>query len=183
MGTSVPTGTRVVREAASADDLEAAVRLLRDFPPHQRRRYADHLHVVERYFDDAAYARELDTLGMHYGTPQGCVLLAQEGEKPVGVVCMRGLGEGVCEMKRLYVPEEHRRQGIAKALVQALLNAARLRGYHSMRLDTGFFMTEAIALYEHFGFRRIEAYHVAEPVLAEALVFMERTIGPEQPTR
>lgn len=165
-------------EADTPELLARAVEILRDFPPHQRRHYATYLHTVERYFDDAAYARELADLPAHYGPPQGCVLLALEGEVAVGAVCLRRLDDEACEMKRLYVPGPHRGKGIAKALVNALLDAARVRGYALMRLDTGHFMTEALGLYERFGFRRIAAYYAAEPVLATALVFMEREVDP-----
>ena len=165
-------------EAERPELLSRAADLLRDFPPHQRRRYADHLHIVGRYFDEAAYAREMADLTAHYGPPGGCVLLALEDEEAVGAVCLRRLNDEACEMKRLYVPEPHRGKGIAKALGHAFINAARERGYRVMRLDTGFFMIEAIGLYERFGFRRIEAYHAAEPLLAAALVFMEREVDP-----
>ncbi len=165
-------------EADTPELLTRAADLLRDFPPHQRRRYAAHLHIVERYFDEAAYARELADLHAHYGPPQGCVLVALQGEEAVGAICLRRLDDAACEMKRLYVPEPHRGKGVAKALVHAFIHAARERGYRIMRLDTGFFMIEAIGLYERFGFRRIEAYHAAEPILAAALVFMEREVDP-----
>ncbi|MCW5899543.1 MAG: GNAT family N-acetyltransferase [Flavobacteriales bacterium] len=168
-------------EADTPELLSLASDLLRDFPPHQRRRYADHLHIVERYFDEAAYAHELADLHAHYGPPQGCVLLALEDKETVGVVCLRKLDGEACEMKRLYVPGSQRGKGIGKALVTAFINAARERSFRIMRLDTGFFMTEALGLYERFGFRRIQAYHAAEPVLAAALVFMEREVDPVGP--
>ncbi len=165
-------------EANTPELLSRAADLLRDFPPHQRRRYVAHLHIVERYFDEAAYARELADLHAHYGPPQGCVLLALQGEEAVGAICLRRLDDEACEMKRLYVPEPQRGKGVARALVNAFIDAARERNYRVMRLDTGFFMTEALGLYERFGFRRIEAYHTAEPVLASALVCMEREVDP-----
>jgi GNAT superfamily N-acetyltransferase len=166
-----------VREATEPEDFATAAQLLRDFPPHQRRRYAQHLPVVDRYFDDAAYASELDTLATHYGPPQGSVLLARLGRETVGVVCLRPLGDGACEMKRLFVPEAHRRQGIATALVNALLEVARVRGYRNIRLDTGSFMVEALALYARFGFRLIPPYYAVDPGVAQHFVFMEKMLG------
>jgi ribosomal protein S18 acetylase RimI-like enzyme len=163
-------------QADTPELLAQAADLLRDFPPHQRRRYAAHLHIVERYFDDATYARELDELDVRYGAPDGCVIAAVEDGQVIGAVCLRRLDERTCEMKRLYVPPEHRRKGIAKALVAALLDAARDRGYRAMRLDTGSFMVEAIALYEGFGFRRIAAYYPMEELMEREFVFMERPL-------
>lgn len=163
-------------EATTPGRIAQAVELLRQFPPHQRRRYADHLHVVERYFNDAAYAHEMAELGTVYGRPGGCVLLALDGEEAVGAVCLRDMGAGSCEMKRLFVPELHRRKGIAKTLVHTLLAEARRRGHRVMRLDTGAFMVEAIALYEGFGFRRIPPYYPMAEVLARDFVFMEKDL-------
>ncbi len=158
--------------------LSRAASLLRDFLPHQRRRYAAHLHIVDHYFDDAIYARELADLTAHYGAPQGCVLLAIEGEEAVGAVCLRRLDAEACEMKRLFVPEQHRGKGIAKALVKALFEASAARGYRIMRLDTGSFMTEALALYTGFGFVRIPPYYPADETLASEFVFMEKVLIP-----
>ena len=163
------------------EDLEllaSTVALLRAFPPHQRRRYAAHRHIVDRYFDDAAYARELAELGNLYGPPHGCILAAVEDGQVIGAVCLRRLDTEACEMKRLYVPPEHRRKGVAKALVQALLDAARERGYRVMRLDTGSFMTEALALYEGWGFQRIAPYYAVDETLANEFVFMEKVLVP-----
>jgi putative acetyltransferase len=163
-------------EADTLELLSRAAELLRDFPPHQRRRYVGHLHIVDRYFDDATYARELSDLSAHYGPPGGCVLLALAGEEAVGAVCLRRLDAEACEMKRLFVPEQHRGKGIAKALVKALFEAAVARGHRVMRLDTGSFMTEALALYTSFGFARIPPYYTVNEVLARDFVFMEKTL-------
>lgn len=165
-------------EADTPELLSLAVELLRDFPPHQRRRYAAHRHIVDRYFDDATYARELADLTAHYGPPGGCVLLAMEGEEAVGAVCLRRLDEEACEMKRLFVPEQHRGKGIAKGLVNALFDTAFARGYRVMRLDTGSFMTEALALYGGFGFERIAPYYPVDETLASEFVFMEKMLIP-----
>jgi len=163
-------------QADTPELLSQAAELLRDFPPHQRRRYAAHLHIVDRYFDDAIYALELGDLPAHYGAPQGCVLLAMEGEEAAGAVCLRKLDSEACEMKRLFVPPPYRGKGIAKALVNALFEAAIARGYRVMRLDTGSFMTEALALYTGFGFVRIPPYYPVDQTLASEFVFMEKKL-------
>jgi GNAT superfamily N-acetyltransferase len=165
-------------QADTPELLAQAADLLRDFPPHQRRRYAAHLHIVDRYFDDATYARELADLSAHYGDPQGCVLLAIEGQEAVGAVCLRRLDVEACEMKRLFVPEQYRGKGIAKSLVSALFETARDRNYRVMRLDTGSFMTEALALYTGFGFRPIPPYYPVDETLAREFVFMEKVLNP-----
>lgn len=175
-GSADTCGLWRIVEATGPTMLEQAAEVLRGFPPHQKRRYAAHRDVLDRYFDEAVYAEELADLSAHYGPPGGCVLLALDGGTPVGAVCLRRMDHGACEMKRLFVPEERRGKGVAKALVNALIEAARSRGYTVMRLDTGSFMTEPLTLYERFGFVRRAPYYPVDPLLAEGFVFMERTL-------
>ena len=60
-----------------------------NFPDHQRAHYVDHLHIVDRYFDDAAYAMELLELGSIYGRPRGCVLIGFVDKfRPVPFACV-----------------------------------------------------------------------------------------------
>ncbi len=49
-------------------------------------------------FDD-----ELASLPGAYAPPQGRLLVAHDGTKCVGCVALRPLGDGICEMKRLYL--------------------------------------------------------------------------------
>lgn len=119
------------------------------------REYAESL-GVDLSFQD--FDHELATLPGDYGAAGGALLLAEVDGRTAGCVALRSLGEGACEMKRLYVRHAFRGHGLARALVGALVERARDMGYRRMRLDTLPTMTAARSLYESLGFGRIEPY-------------------------
>jgi GNAT superfamily N-acetyltransferase len=88
----------------------------------------------------------------------GLFLLAYVGAEPVGCVGLRRHDDEVVEMKRLFVRTEHRRRGLARAILGALEDRARSLGYRRLILETGLAQPEAIALYEGSGYERIPPF-------------------------
>src|SRR5262249_53185657 len=113
---------------------------------------------------------ELAELPGAYGVPAGVLLLAVEGDFPVGCAGVRPIETGICEMKRLYIRPDWRKQGAGRALAQAAIEAGRRLDYRTMRLDTLRRMIAANELYESLGFRDIPAYY-ANPL--EGARYME----------
>ena len=64
----------------------------------------------------------------------GRVLLARWGEQIVGMVMLELQGEGVCEALKLGVREEFRGKGVGRALMEAVIQAARDAGQRRMVL-------------------------------------------------
>lgn len=114
-----------------------------------------------------------------FSPPQGRLLLAAEQQgQPVGIACLRKIGDGVGEVKRMYVRPAFRGRGIGLALLETLIEAAREIGYGTLRLDSAKFMAAAHAMYRSAGFREIEPYPESE-IPAEFQtnwIFMERTL-------
>lgn len=85
------------------------------------------------------------------------VLLAFVEEEPAGFLC--GLlkrsacyGEPSAEVTELYVRPEHRRRGVARALLEQFLAACRREGVREVTVLTGDDNRTARACYETLGF-------------------------------
>ncbi len=125
--------------------------------------------LVRRLFEDYAasldidlcfqnFDLELDTLPGAYAPPEGTIVVAYVDGEPAGCAALRKIGDGVCEMKRLYVKPAHRGDGVGRALAGEIVARAREIGYTTMRLDTLESMTEANSLYLSIGFRKCAPY-------------------------
>ena len=104
------------------------------------------------------FKQEMATFPSQYSPPGGCLLVAEYDNKIIGCVGLRDQGNGICEMKRMYVQPNYRSLGLGKALAEAVIDRARSIGYHRMRLDTIPSMESAIRVYISLGFRDIDPY-------------------------
>ena len=108
-----------------------------------------------------------------YREPEGAFLVAREGDKVVGCVGIKKIGDGTCEMKRFFVKDGYKGRGIGKRLVDEIIKEAKCRGYSRMRLDSLKRMDRALILYRKFGFEAIGQY-VENPI--EDAVFLEKKL-------
>jgi|SRR5688572_9541153 len=86
------------------------------------------------------------------------VIVAIENGKPVGCGAIKAFGEKTVELKRMFVPLNHRGKGIASGILHELEAWAQELGNVKCVLETGKRQPEAIALYTKNGYHRISNY-------------------------
>ena len=116
------------------------------------RKFADYLKLQNYY-------NELIDLESKYGLPDGRLLLALCNGEAAGCIALRKISETECEMKRLYVRPQFRKNGIAKMLVNRIIDDATEIGYKHILLDTLPFLETAIGMYKRMGFYEIPSYN------------------------
>ena len=104
------------------------------------------------------FDKEMEHFPGQYTFPRGCLYIALDTNQPIGCVALRDLGQGICEMKRLYVKPYCRGQKVGKLLAEVVIKAARDMGYDYMRLDTIPSMKHANMIYNSLGFKQIAPY-------------------------
>ena len=107
--------------------------------------------------------------------PNGRLMLAFIDENACGIGCLKSISKEIGEIKRMYVDPSFRQIGAGRAILQALLNAAKEGGYKKVRLDSPKFMEAAHSLYRSVGFRDIPVYDEVEipEEFRQYLLFME----------
>ena len=152
-----------IRQAVSKSDFEAALVLFR--------RYAASLPFSLSY---QGFEAELAGLPAPYVPPEGGLLLARRAADYLGTVGLKRLGNGIAEIKRLYVVPEARGRGLGRMLLTRIVDEARRKQYGRVRLDSDRrSMAPAIALYHALGFVEIPAYG---PDLDGRIAFFEKLL-------
>ncbi len=90
--------------------------------------------------------------------PDGRFYLALYDNAVAGVGCLKRLAEGVGEIQRMYVLPAFRGKGIGRAIVNRLVDDARMIGYRQLKLESLEFLKAAHSLYRSVGFREIDPY-------------------------
>lgn len=125
------------------------------------------LYCLQSYFDELVARVENVKPGMltlpgpgadGYRPPQGRFLVAWSDDLPVGCVSLRPLDGTTAEVKRLWVHDSARGQGVARRLMAAIEDEARAMGHRMLKLDTNSALSEAIALYRGSGWTDIAPY-------------------------
>ncbi|MCU0345330.1 MAG: GNAT family N-acetyltransferase [Saprospiraceae bacterium] len=86
------------------------------------------------------------------------VVVALDGNTPIGCGAFKPFDESTVEVKRMYVLPEWRGKGVAPQVLNQLENWAAELGYGRCVLETGLRMPDAVAFYTKNGYARIENF-------------------------
>jgi putative acetyltransferase len=131
--------------------------------------------LAAEYLPEQRHGLALDALFQ----PHIRFFLARLGGHAVGCGGV-ALFDDFAEVKRMYVRDAVRRQGVAGALLARLEAEARGAGLSWLRLETGEHQIAAMHLYARAGFRRCPAfgdYSRMAPQSIVTSVFFEKRIG------
>jgi GNAT superfamily N-acetyltransferase len=148
-----------------------SARLLREVP---------YDHPDARRLTQALYREQIATYGFaddptdtpvtHFDPPHGLFLIAHRHGVPVGCGGIRLLDENTAEIKRMYVAQTARGQGLGRHILQSLEDQAASRGATQIVLETGVSNHGALALYQNSGYRpRLSYVPGRDPLVNHAL--------------
>lgn len=103
-------------------------------------------------------------------------VVAYSGETAVGCGAIKEYAPGIAEIKRMFVKEEFRKQGVASAILSGLESWACELQFESCILETGNMLLPAISLYEKSGYRHIPNY--GQYIGVETSVCMKKDLKP-----
>jgi len=153
--TAEPTTLLALRRLTTADDLAGVVALMTAYEAEIRRNLLEgHGLQLEDATPDSA--RIVDIAGLL--EPPQCLYLAEVDGRPAGTCGLKEISGESAEIKRMYVDPTLRRQGVARALLERVIDDGRVAGYRTLRLETVVWMVEAHALYRSCGFVEVPPF-------------------------
>lgn len=118
--------------------------------------YSEELGRRFDYVVDSALALGLDELT----PPAGLVLIAREDGEPDGCGAVKLGQPEIAEVKRMWVTQRVRGQGLGGRLLDALEARAIASGKSVARLETNRTLVAAIAMYRGHGYREVPAFNM-----------------------
>ena len=114
---------------------------------------------LDAFLDEAAGGRAKRAQYVPLSTLQGITdAIIKDDDTAVGCACLKDLGSGTAEVKRVFVRAAYRGQGLSKELLRRLEQLAIERGFQQLVLDTGAPLKAALGLYAAMGYERIAPF-------------------------
>lgn len=114
--------------------------------------------VQQEYVERYGGPDETPVDGADFDPPAGAFLVGRVDGTLVACGGIRRVDDDTAEIKRMYVTSAARRQGVARAMLTRLEQAARDAGYRRLVLESGNAQPEALALYRSSGYTPVAPY-------------------------
>ncbi|GAB3917133.1 hypothetical protein GCM10011575_32490 [Microlunatus endophyticus] len=124
--------------------------------------------TVARYFAELneRLPGGFDAMGPGYGSgaaelrpPNGAFVVGLVDGQPAACGGVRTIGDGIGEIKRMWIDPQRRGLGLGSRLLAHLEALSAGLNHRIVRLDTNDNLTEALRLYRRRGYREIEPYN------------------------
>lgn len=117
-------------------------------------------------------------LAAQFGAPDAMAMIARSESLPAGCLAFDPFGEDAVELHRFFVDASFRGQGIGRALMGAVLAEIEKGPARTVLIHTTFYMENAIAVYEAFGFSPCAPFRDAPAHVRHTDVFLSRPSRP-----
>ncbi|MDJ0628875.1 MAG: GNAT family N-acetyltransferase [Rhodobacter sp.] len=156
---------------ARPDDMPAVHELCRAYRDLLIERHRGISDVAENYYKEDVFQDLLDRLPELHSRPDGAIFVGGLDGEVLACAMTHRIDDATCEIKRVFVADAARGQGLGRLLFEEAMALARADGYRRMVLDTMVVLTEAIALYKALGFSLIPGFYELDPQYSENIVF------------
>lgn len=100
---------------------------------------------------------QLDNLYDYYNElSNAAYFVYEEGNQVIAGAGFGPVDASICELQKCYVDENHRRKGIAKAMLLHVESVAKAYGYQSLYLESSSLLKEAVSFYKSIGFKQLK---------------------------
>ena len=168
--------TRSAVRQATPGDLHAIRDLCRAYRELLVARNPDTPEIVEAYYEAAAYETLLTRLPDLHARPHGAIFAGVLDGAVQACGMTHRIDANTCEIKRVYVSDTARGQGLGRWIFEAAMTQARADGYARMVLDTMRVLPEAIALYKTLDFTEAAPFYDLDRRFADQILFFERNL-------
>ena len=133
--------------------------------------------VTETFYPVPKYTALMADIATLHARPRGIVLLARDADgNAVGCGMTHAIDAQTSEIKRVFVTNAVRGQGVAARICEALISQAKADGFARVVLDTSKNLHAAQRLYTKLGFVSRGPYQDIPAEVLPELLFYERAL-------
>lgn len=121
--------------------------------------------------------RSGSSLAAKFGAPDAMAFIARSENLPAGCLAFDQFDDHTAEIHKFFVDASFRGKGIGRALMGAALAEIRKGRSRTVLIHTTFYMKNAIAVYESFGFRPCPPFRETPEPVRHTDIFLSCSIS------